>query len=335
MSRKLASLRFVTDIKEAKGLDNLEHVCIGGWKVLEEKGKYTIGDKVIFCEIDSMIPLDKRTEHLTKYSKIIEVEDKKYIRVKTAKIRGNLSQGVLLNPQTFSIVEKVDSDLTEILGIRLYEPINQKDFSIGAVDNQADFPYFIMKTDQERIQNIKEVPDFTYEVTEKIDGTSCTMFVKDGDFGICSRNFRKKTDAEKPNGYTKIYYKYIDILSKWHNQTGRNIALQGELIGLKIQGNPYNLQGQEWYIFDIFDIDKQEYLMPEECRNLCEILGLNHVPVISEEYKYTTFEDELKNADGISKLYSTKREGLVFKANQPERFSFKIVSNRYLLKNDL
>jgi ATP-dependent RNA circularization protein (DNA/RNA ligase family) len=121
---------------------------------------------------------------------------------------------------------------------------------------------------------------------------------------------------------------------------GRNIAIQGEIIGPRIQGNKYKRAQQEFYVFDIYDIDKQEYLRAAERIQLCQELGLLHVPTPAY---YELFECAglellsldvvLEAAEGKSMLCDTQREGLVFK-HLDDQLSFKAISNKFLLKNE-
>jgi RNA ligase (TIGR02306 family) len=339
MERKLASIKKITAIENIKKADFIELAVLKGWKTVVSKDSYKVGDIVIYLEIDSLIPINNLTEHLGDYCKTVTQDGEKYYRIKTVKLRGEYSQGIILDPKIFlNDINKyqIGEDLTEILGIKLYDPFSSNSYNIGNVDSKGLFPYFIQETDQERIQNLDEIPNLSFELTEKLDGTSCTLFIKDVEAGICSRNFEKKIDVK--NGYTRIYNKYVDVLTKWHSQTGKNIAIQGELIGVKIAKNHYELDNQQWYVFDVFDIDKQRYYTPKECRDLCKILGLFHVPVINTSYKFQGIEREIKLADGKSSMCNRYREGVVFKSNgyiEGNIFSFKIVSNKYLEKHNL
>jgi|AntAceMinimDraft_18_1070375.scaffolds.fasta_scaffold07949_6 RNA ligase (TIGR02306 family) len=343
MERKLASLKEITAIENIKKADFIELAVLKGWKTVVSKDSYKVGDIVIYLEIDSLIPINNLTEHLGEYCKTVTRDGEEYYRIKTVKLRGEYSQGIILDPKIFlNDINKyqIGEDLTEILGIKLYDPFSEisSTYSVGNVDSKGLFPYFIQKTDQERVQNLDEIPNISFELTEKLDGTSCTFFIKDGEVEICSRNFEKKLGVK--NGYTRIYTKYVDVLTKWHHQTGKNIAIQGELIGVKIQRNPYKLANQQWHVFDVFNIDKQRYYTPKKCRDLCKILGLFHVPIINTSYKFQGIEREIKLADGKSSMCDgyREREGVVFKSNayiEGNIFSFKIVSNKYLEKHNL
>ena len=201
------------------------------------------------------------------------------------------------------------------------------------------FPGFIPKTDQERIQNLKAELEtwrekkYTWEVTEKLDGTSMTAFMVDGVFSICSRNLELK-----PNPDNSMFKAAVDqnIEGKLRS-TGRSLALQGELIGNGIQGNKYKFTGQKFYVFDIYDIDQKRYMTPTERKAFVNEHDLNHVPVFNSSMSlvFETMDSLLKHAEGKSvmgDINGPEREGLVYKCNEVE-VSFKCISNKFLMKN--
>jgi RNA ligase (TIGR02306 family) len=172
---------------------------------------------------------------------------------------------------------------------------------------------------------------FTWEVTEKLDGSSMTVFVHNDREGVCSRNWSLKETA----GNTLWSVARRERLIEKVRQTGRNLALQGELIGEGIQGNAYNIKGQDFRLFDIYDIDRGEYLGPLERRMFAETHGIKHVPVFATGMVIEEWVTGLLTmADGVSALNpKTNREGLVFKCNEADGPSFKTISNKWLLKN--
>ncbi len=118
---------------------------------------------------------------------------------------------------------------------------------------------------------------------------------------------------------------------------GDNVAIQGELVGEGIQGNPYKLKGQQFYLFDIFDIKTGEYFHPSDRQLFARNTGMNHVPIVAHEHKITESVTEiLLMAEGSARLSkdSVTREGLVFKANENPSVHFKAISNKFLLKQD-
>lgn len=153
MERKLASIRIIKDIRPIEGADNIELATVDGWNVVVAKNVgHKVGDYVIYCEVDSFLPIREEFEFLRKssYKKMGEREG---FRLRTAKLRGQISQGLILplnvlmkmGPFMFEFDEGVD--VTEVLGIVKYEPPIPAELA-GKV--KGGFPSFIPKTDEER-----------------------------------------------------------------------------------------------------------------------------------------------------------------------------------------
>jgi len=348
--RKLATVRIVSSKAPIEGADFIETVMIDGWQCIVKKGEMQPGDKVIYFEIDSFLPVREEFEFLRKSSYKRMEGDKEGFRLKTMKLRGTLSQGLAvefsllnLNPDDYN----VGDDLTSILNVELYEPPIPISLR-GQV--KSTFPSFIPKTDQERIQNIPEYfqryKDKQYEVTVKLDGTSSTNYFKDGEFGVCSRNMDLIETEENLYWQVANKLRLRDILS----ELNMNIALQGEIVGPGIQKNRAKLSEITFFLFDIYDIDNQIYLAPEERLSLLKEINkiaenyntiIKHVPIYCMPCPFfdyfPTMEEALEAADGNTLLDpATTREGIVCKPMEAskQRNSFKIISNEYLLKND-
>ena len=131
-----------------------------------------------------------------------------------------------------------------------------------------------------------------------------------------------------------------DIESKLR-KLGRNIAIQGELIGDGIQSNKYNLNQSErrLYLFNIFDIDKFEYLGYEEFISIVNQLDMETVPFIDTDFKLIDdIEALIELSKGTSALNkNTRREGIVIKSYEEindmgERVSFKAINPDFLIK---
>jgi RNA ligase (TIGR02306 family) len=339
--RKLASIRRIADILPIEGADAIEVAVVDGWKVVIKKGEFAIGDSAIYLEIDSWVP-HEIAPFLSKGHDPREYNGVKGERLRTVKLRGQVSQGLLLNYWDFPdvvkefhktrIVDPNDSDrsfdVTDILGIQKWEaPIPAQ------LQGQAKgtFPSsLIPKTDQERIQNcfrdIEKKGDVTYEVTMKLDGSSMTIFRWEGELRVCSRNMELKiNDENKDNTFVAMALEIGDRIPE-------GVALQGELMGPGVQGNREGLKDHKFFVFDIFDIQKHEYLSPFDRRTLCINLDIEHVPVWSRSYKApASVEEGLALAEGPS-INHKIREGLVWKCNEDPSFSFKTISNQFLLK---
>lgn len=189
--------------------------------------------------------------------------------------------------------------------------------------------------DGEGKEVVKQLPSAvkrTYEVSEKLDGSSTTFFDYEGKFGVCSRNLDLLEDEN--NTFWKMANKY----NLRECLKGTNKALQGETVGSGIQGNPYKMKDQDVFVFDVYDIEKRRYLNPEERNNfLAEIApDMKSAPILARNFELPEGNDAvLAFVEGKSVLNpQVEREGLVFKAEGEtfDRFSFKGISNKYLLK---
>lgn len=378
IKRKLASIQRIEEVRDIENADAIQAYRVLGWWVVDKKDAHKVGDLVVYLSLDSWVP-HELAPFLSKGQEPRKYNDVKGERLRTIKLRGQVSQGLLLPieqtirelPQQFiqylpgGYVQfgdlepirlfEVDTDLTEILGIQKWEaPIPAQ------LQGQAAgmFPTsLIPKTDQERIQNcfgeiqkkakrfatekvwnaetqtLEDHPvvipaDFkepTYEVTMKLDGSSCTIFRWEGELRVCSRNLELKiNDENKDNTFVAMALLLADSIPD-------GFAFQGELMGEGIQGNREGFKGHRFIVFDIFDIQKHEYLSPALRRHAAEWRGIEHVPVIGTDWKApNSVEEGLALAEGPS-INHKIREGLVWKCNEDPSFSFKTISNKYLL----
>jgi RNA ligase (TIGR02306 family) len=340
MERKLASVRKIADIQEIPNADAIELATVDGWKVVVAKNVgHKVGELVVYCEVDSFLPIKPEYEFLRKssYKKMGEQEG---FRLRTIKLRGQVSQGLILPinevipfPDVLDYME-IGKDVTELLGIVKYEPPIPAEL-VGKV--KGGFPSFIPKTDEERIQNLaseyngwKFQSKHQFYVTEKLDGSSATFYMKDEVFGVCSRNLELlETEG---NTFWKVARELK--LEEKLKEYGKNISLQGELIGEGIQGNPYKIKGQTVKFFTGYDIDKQVRIPFVNLVVLLQGMELGYVPVLNQEFGFLlpdSIDDMLKYAEGKSALNpNTEREGVVVRS-MDGTISFKAISNQFLL----
>lgn len=337
--RKLASIRKIESLHPIEGADVIERAVIDGWNVVVKKGEFSAGDLCVYFEVDSLLPEWEEFEFLRKSSCN---EKYKAYRLKTAKLRGVISQGLALPIKTFDDIFEGDirlgDDVTEDLEVEKYEPPIPVSL---AGDVKGKFPAFIPKTDEERIQNVPNVlerhSETEFVITEKVDGTSATYYLNHGEFGFCGRNWEFKLTTQ--NTYYEVAQKYR--IREKLEKLGLNIAIQGEILGPGIQGNKYNFDEHKLFLFHAYDIDQRRYLDHDDFQQLCKTLEIDSVPEVGRiSFKRgTTVQDLLDLAEGMSYLYKTNREGIVIKSlvedTDPElgRLSFKVISNRFLLKH--
>lgn len=347
--RALATIRKIAEIQPIQGADAIEAVRVDGWWVVAKKGEYAVDQLAVYLEIDSWVPT-AIAPFLTKAGhEPKEFEGVKGERLRTVKLRGQVSQGLLLPIEhcisTAGCTSPIQegNDWTEHLGILKYEkPLPAALAGLA----KGNFPSFIPKTDQPRVQNcgrqFEEWSEGTvWEVTEKLDGSSMTVYVNHNEFdddgapkhGVCSRNLELKFDTSNSFWEAAVKYQLIEKIKT----TGLSLAIQGELVGEGIQGNSYKLQGRQFFCFDIWDIDNQRYLLPEDRRQLCVDLGIQHVPYLGRGAigKMISSQEAIINeADGQSAIgCKPAREGLVWKSVDKHDVSFKAISNKWLLKN--
>ena len=340
--RKLATIRKIDALRPIPDADAIECAVVGGWTAVVKRGEFTAGDLAVYCEIDSWIP-HALAPFLSKGKEPRVFDGIQGERLRTMKLRGQLSQGLLLPLSTLTMVESElfeGLDVSFPLGIVKYEaPVPAQ----LAGEVKGMFPGWIQKTDQERVQNLKEELDYwlreqhVWEITEKLDGSSMTVYLRDGEFGVCSRNLELK--PSETNSLWKVAVR--NDLELKLRRANRNLALQGELIGEGIQGNPYKQKGQEFFLFDIYDIDTSKYFTPAERKAFVEEHDIKHVPVLAfgaelaDTLGVNSIDGILRFAEGksVMGMIGCEREGVVFKSKAMQ-CSFKAISNKFLLKSE-
>ncbi|HPM74147.1 MAG TPA: RNA ligase (ATP) [Saccharofermentans sp.] len=352
MERNLVTIEVVQEIKPIEGADNIEMARVrGAWWCVVKKNEFKVGDVGVYFEIDSMLPLaDPRFAFLRRPD---DKPDKTHHRLRTRKCLGQISQGLLLPYAIFAEQLNIDDewnfeeiakagtcdviDVARVLGIEKFEPPIP---ACLAGEVLGTFPNFIPKTDQERVQNLnwENIKDHKYEVTVKMDGSSMTAYLKDGHFGVCSRNLELK-ETEK-NTFWKLAREYG--LEERLRRVGRNVAIQGEAVGEGINGNRAKMKGQHLYIFDVFDIDNNRKMLPIERMEFLSLLTfgfdfrpITSVPISDIVVDCNSIQDIVDFASTHPSPHANSDliEGLVFKAMDCN-FSFKAISNRYLLKHN-
>lgn len=362
-NRKLASLQIIKDVINHPNGDALDIVTVLGWKVVTKRDEYKPGDKTVFFEIDSVVPPVAEFDFLAN----------KNYRVKTIKLRGHISQGLCVKPELLAqsanfphftslrghpaldkinendelvfIARDVDGrcieategvDLTDCLGVQKYvQPI-----PLGlAGEVSGNFPSFIPKTDELRVQSNPErfdgLANEPVVITEKLEGTSFTAYWHNGHFGVCSRSWELK--PTEGNVYWNVAKRLnLDQLAL------DGYAIQGEIIGPRIQGNIYKLTQCELYVYAVWSINTAKRLSHGEMRAFVANCGLQTVPMLVEQKPGQILTDLAKDVDAIVDMsYGTsvlnpnhQREGIVVKPLYEigqDRTSFKAINPQYLL----
>ena len=342
--RKLARVVRVAHLEDLQGepagqFASLEGV---GWQVVVPPGRLRAGDRAVYFEIDAALPLaDERFRRLAATAPDDWPCADGFLLIRSMRRCGRLSQGALLPLSEFPefMDRPCGADVTAELGVVL-PPRREVP---GAQPARGEFPGFVPRTDEERIQNrpdlFRTMRRRFFEVTEKLDGTSMTvsysrLFQSGSPFRVCSRNRDLRATEESP--YWQVARKY-DLSAKLRTWA-RELAFQGELVGPGINGNRGGRTELAWHVFRIWDIARACFLETTERRALCRRLGIPHVPVVDAACplfdRYPTLATLLAHVDGLGST-GRAREGLVFKeAGTTCPVSFKAVGNRYLLGPD-
>ena len=347
MSRKLASIQKIISIEPIEGADRIELAHVLGWQCVVNKGQFKPEDMAVYFEIDSFLPIRPEYEFLRASSyKKSDVWGEGF-RLRTMNFRGQISQGLLLPVSQFEEIAEgaqVGDDVTEILGVRKWE-IEERITSGGTVI--GTLPSDIPHTDETRVQEnpelIKAFSGLEYYISTKMDGSSHSIGIDEHGFHVTGHNYEFKNDGSSAfynlvndRGYKEKMEQYIT------EQGIKTLTIQGELCAPGIQKNRLRLKKPEWYVFTVRVDGKRVGL--NRMLEICKKLNMTSVPI--EEVgtdlplKYPTVESLLKRADG-DYPNGGKKEGIVIRPTEPvfcslisAALSMKVVSNKYLLKNE-
>lgn len=383
--RALAHIEKIEWVKPIEGANNIELIGVLGWVCVAKKGEFQNGDLAVYIEIDSKCPEnDERFEFLA--NKKYKVKTMKLGKFKV--ISQGLALPLSLFPELDgkNIGDDVSKDLK--ITYSSEEDVKRKSNSIDPNakfksmaarhknlakkkwfrwlmkrewgkkllffflgkkrDNPKEFPKWIVKTDETRIEN---APFYLQNKnpwikTEKLDGTSCTFAIdrqKKGkdkfEFIVCSRNVRQADKNQECYHDSNIYWELADkygiesVLTKLAIENNYDrVVLQGEGVG-DVQGNPYKFKENRLYVFNL--IIEGNRVGTKEMADFCDGNNLLHVPIISTEYYLPKTMEEMKlEADGYSEINpKVRREGYVYRSQDGQQ-SFKNVSREYLLKHN-
>jgi RNA ligase (TIGR02306 family) len=345
--RKLASIQVVNTIEAIPNADAIERIRVLGWWVVVKKGEHKAGDKVVYCEIDSLLPERPEFEFLRASSfKPAQPDLPAGFRIKTVKLRGQVSQGICFPLSILPADAPNDegADVTELLGVHKWEP----PIPIGMGGKvKGGFPSFLPKTDETRVQVLEPVLQRhrgkTFYVTEKLDGTSFTAFLRNGEFGICSRNLWMD-EADESNVLVRVTrgLKLEEKLRAGREQLGHDLAIQAEVIGPGIQKNKYALPAVTLRVFNVLNADDGKLLEHAAMLQVLDALGLEGVPQLGTIVLDHTVDALVAFSEGVSVLNpKAQREGVVLRPLVEEfdqdiggRLSFKAINPKFLLKYD-
>lgn len=303
VKNKVATIERVLAVNPIPGADAIEVASVLGWKVVVKKGQFKPGDWCVYIAIDSIVNKD-----LPQYKFLEKVN----YRIRTVRLRGQISQGLCLPLSDFGLEGRGDigDDVSAIVGAEHYEAPLPPELAGNA---KGFLPDFLKRTDE---INLKGLPALLTEfegkgvyITTKYDGTSSTYYTRDGQFGFCGRNVEFKEDTV--NTFSRIVEKY-DIKNKML-KLGFNIAIQGEVVGPGIQGNNLGLKEHELVLFSLFNIDKHEYLGHHDLLDVARALDIRTAETIySGPFKFT-IADLQKIANELKYPNGKPAEGIVIR----------------------
>lgn len=338
MKRKLVTIQEVQALIPIEGADFIELAKIMGWQCVVKKGDFQVGDKGVYFEVDSFLPIEEKYEFLRQSSyRSNEIMDEGF-RIKTQKLRGQISQGLFLPLTLYEGLEgkEIGVEVTELLGVKKWD-MPEVEGSDGTIKGYK--PFGIPTTDELRAQStevlVEKLQGRPYYISTKMDGTSCTIYHKEGKVGVCGRNSEFMDDGKS----SMWKYAHNNDIPEKMIKYGKNIALQGEFCGHGIQKNRLRLKEPMLYIFDVVDLDTNEYLGYEEFIKVVEDLGLVTVPIeeVGDNFNYTLS----KLLDRAKGKYESglDKEGIVIRPLIPDyiqeeynRLSFKVINNDFLVK---
>lgn len=334
--RKLASVQVVKSVNPIKGADFIESIGILGWECVASKGDFKVGDKCVYFEIDSFLPIRPEYEILRANSYKNNEFMGEGFRIKTQKFRGKLSQGYIVSMGILPSGEyNIGDDVSELLGVKQWEREEVKG-SDGTII--ADLPAFLKSTHEYRIQSfpdiLEEFKGKPYYITNKVDGQSTTVFKHMGIVGVCNHDVQLSMED----------YKYIEEIQAAIKSIENidNIAIQGEMAGPGILGNKPGFAKKKFQAFNIMDTLTRQFYDYRDFIEFCREHFIETVELeeIGESFNYT-LEELLDKADGAYTETGKRREGIVIRPQTEntsevlsDRLSFKVINNKYLLKNN-
>lgn len=335
MQRKLASVVRVVDVSPIANADRIELARVGGWQCVVKKGEVRAGDLAVYLEIDAVPPDTAQYSWLWQpKASAAPVPRPEKFRIRTATLRGALSQGLLLPLEAVGLADvREGDDVTEPLGVTKYEPPPPN----GMGEYRGPFPGLVPKTDEQRVQSapgvLEELRGQPFVATVKMDGTSATFVMLEGQLHACGRN-HSVLEGDNLYWYVAAKRRIGEVLVK-----APHLAIQGEIVGPGLQKNPVGLKDKDLFVFSVLDTRTARYFGDAELRAFCREHALEPVPIAFEGERFDeTVDSLLAKAEGLYPGTTNQREGIVVRPREERRsevlagrLSFKAISNAYLL----
>lgn len=307
--QNLATIQRIGDVIAHPNADSLSIVSVLGWKVVTRLNEFSVNDLCVYICIDTVLPESNPN---------FEFLRNKNFRIKPIRLRGQSSNGIcfpisILPPGEYT----KGQDVTDILSVIHYEkPLA----TVLAGQAYGHLPGFLRMTDE---TNLRSYPDAIHElvarpyyITRKDDGSSGTMFMNNGEFGVCSRKIWLKEDPN--NGFWRMVnkYKINEYLSKLY--PNKNVAIQGEIVGPGVQKNPLGLTELEFHLFNLWMIDTREYGSYDDTKAFCDSANIPMVTLIDEGDSFNySLDDLIKLSNSITYPNGKPAEGIVIRSKFP------------------
>lgn len=348
----------ILDIGPHNNAERLEVATVYGWQVIVQKGRFKVGDQIIYIPIDSIITANLE-EILFPPTAKVKLNKQ---RVRQIRLRGLASQGMIIHPDEIRSLVNPDyfteeQDLKSILGIKKYEPPVREERTGTSVPKGRSYknPHPLFHK-YNGLGNIKWFPNMFKEgddvvIQEKLHGTNARAALLPFRATTLWKKFlnliRMAPAIEKCYGSNNVdksavkgagfygedvwgnTFKAIDVFSKL--KLGETVF--GEIVGPGIQkGYSYGLKEHKFVLFDVKILQQdgsQKWLSPDEVVIFASERGFDVVPTLyfgpfNKEMAYSLTKGNSQFNDKSEKV----REGIVIKA----RNKYSIEGNKQALK---
>lgn len=358
MARRLAVIERIEATEPIPGADAIELATVRGWQVVVRKGELGVGDRCVYFEVDSLLPeTDERFASLMDRGVRTDANGVRGHVVRTAQLRGVVSQGLALPLGTFPELgpvgdERVGEDVTAALGVVAFEAPIAPGTGGESIDHR---PLWTPATDAERVQNVGQLltasADLDWVATEKLDGLSATFTYDPDDevapFGVSGLHWRYAVGDTLPWRVARSH-DLEAVLGGLVAQRGwRRAAVQGEVVGARVRGNPLGLSDVRYYIFGVIvDEGAGSVMLPRA--EWPAVLAARSVPVLDLPLP-ATVADALAQAERLSSALNPEvpAEGIVWRLADTRtqrridvaglgevEATWKVLSRRYLLLHE-
>lgn len=331
---KFASIEHIAALEPIQGADKILLASILGWSVIVKKDEYKIGDFCVYIPIDTLVdPTHQAFKFLANKDKPNE-----WIRINTIKMRGVFSQGLTISLSNLPNGCYFEGqDVSNMLPIKKYEKENLI-IASGTTTHFKPFPSELIPiSDEDNLKTYKNTLEEFYDkqcyITLKMDGSSMTIIKYNDDFMVCSRRLILDEGS--------VMYQYV-TREKIKDRLNRNLAIQGEFCGPKVNKNQIGLKDYKFFVFTIKDLDSKRFLNYEELKNTCNDLKLEMVPILENIIitKETTIQVLQELANKVEYTHPNNKkvfgEGIVIRPVEPvysnslnKFLSVKLINQNY------